>query len=457
MKLTIHRGSDQIGGCITEYELDGWKLFVDFGAQLPGAPKSDEQLRIEGLNCGDISKSALLITHYHGDHIGKLAEADPAIPVYMGHTAHDIFCKFQRRLTNIKGSAGEEAKEILDRCKRVLTFLDGEKFSFGPFIIEPVKIDHSAYDAYGFVIENKDNEEDIVFHTGDFRAHGICGDQFYERIENLPSVKAIVCEGTNIERYEKLAEPEYSVEERFEKLFKENKYNVVFVSSTNIDRLFGIYRAAAAADRPLMMDEYQFDIMKSVIGQQDWSRCGADWEEYTDENGEQQSIPVDHCYEFDKGMPLVLSYDKTSKEAPEFFISDKLQRLINWKGCVLLARSTPQFRSLVASFSKGKTKKYLSMWNGYVNSDMSAYNAELAKSLGDEYEYLHTSGHADPDALKQMFMKVDAEMIIPMHTTNPKKFLEKFPEKEWQIRLIKDGETIDLEKEKYYGDTIIED
>lgn len=446
MRLTIHRGTDQIGGCITEYELDGWKLFVDFGDQLPGSPKSDEPLRIEGLNCGDTSKSALLITHYHGDHIGKLAEAAPSIPVYMGHTAHDIFCKLQRRLTYIKGKSGEKAKATFARCKKVQTFLDGETFSFGPFLIEPVKMDHSAYDAYGFIIENKDNKEDIVFHTGDFRAHGIYGSQFYERITNLPSVKAIVCEGTNIERDAKPAELENLVEERFEKLFKANKYNAVFVSSTNIDRLFAIYRAAAAADRPLLMDEYQCDIMRSVIGKEDWNRCGVDWEEYIDENGEQQSIPVDYCYEFDKGSPFELILDTTAKESPKFLIPYKLQRLINWKGCVLLARSTPQFTSLIETF-KGKTKKYLSMWKGYLNAASPAYNADLAKAVGNDYEYVHTSGHADTLTLEQLFKHVNAEMIIPMHTTNPQKFLEKFPENKWKIRLIKDGETIDMEKE----------
>ena len=36
MKLTIHRGTDQIGGCITEIESGGYKVFVDFGEQLPG-------------------------------------------------------------------------------------------------------------------------------------------------------------------------------------------------------------------------------------------------------------------------------------------------------------------------------------------------------------------------------------------------------------------------------------
>ena len=29
MKITIHLGADQIGGCVTEYEHEGWKLFDD--------------------------------------------------------------------------------------------------------------------------------------------------------------------------------------------------------------------------------------------------------------------------------------------------------------------------------------------------------------------------------------------------------------------------------------------
>ena len=61
MKITVHRGTDQIGGCVTEYESNGWKLFVDYGEQLPGASISDKQLDVEGLTYGDISKSALLI------------------------------------------------------------------------------------------------------------------------------------------------------------------------------------------------------------------------------------------------------------------------------------------------------------------------------------------------------------------------------------------------------------
>ena len=38
LNIKVHRGTHQIGGCVTEYEYDGWHLFVDYGEELPGAP-----------------------------------------------------------------------------------------------------------------------------------------------------------------------------------------------------------------------------------------------------------------------------------------------------------------------------------------------------------------------------------------------------------------------------------
>lgn len=38
MKITVYRGTDRTGGCVTEYESNGWKLFVDYGEQLSGEP-----------------------------------------------------------------------------------------------------------------------------------------------------------------------------------------------------------------------------------------------------------------------------------------------------------------------------------------------------------------------------------------------------------------------------------
>lgn len=55
MNIEIHRGTHQIGGCVTEYEHDGWHLFVDYGEELPGGPKTGD-LQVEGLTKGDLSK-----------------------------------------------------------------------------------------------------------------------------------------------------------------------------------------------------------------------------------------------------------------------------------------------------------------------------------------------------------------------------------------------------------------
>ena len=39
--ITIHRGANQIGGCITEIATDGAKIFIDFGSNLPGSKKKE--------------------------------------------------------------------------------------------------------------------------------------------------------------------------------------------------------------------------------------------------------------------------------------------------------------------------------------------------------------------------------------------------------------------------------
>ena len=165
MKITVHRGSNQIGGCVTEYECNGWKLFVDYGEQFPGAPTSNKKLEIDGLTCSDTRKSAMLITHYHGDHIGKIVDLSQGLPIYMGKMAKEIASELANHLSGVS----EVHRRMAERLNSVFTFTAGEQFSYGEFNILPIEIDHSAFDAYAFSIEAKKLK---VFHTGDFRTHG---------------------------------------------------------------------------------------------------------------------------------------------------------------------------------------------------------------------------------------------------------------------------------------------
>ena len=35
-KIVIHRGTNQIGGCVTEIKTENHRIFIDFGEELPG-------------------------------------------------------------------------------------------------------------------------------------------------------------------------------------------------------------------------------------------------------------------------------------------------------------------------------------------------------------------------------------------------------------------------------------
>ena len=187
MNLIIHRGANQIGGCVTEYEDKGWQLFVDYGEQLPGAHNSDTPLIIEGLNHGDLSKSALLITHYHSDHIGKIAELPSDLPIFMGKIAKEIALKSATH----RATVSDYHKKLAQRLETVKTFTPGQQLIFGSFNIMPIVIDHSAFDAYAFRIESRELK---VFHTGDFRTHGFRSSKLLAVIEKfIGHVDYVVC------------------------------------------------------------------------------------------------------------------------------------------------------------------------------------------------------------------------------------------------------------------------
>ena len=412
MKIKIYRGTHQIGGCVTEYEYKGWKLFVDYGEELPGGPKTGK-LEIEGLTHGDISKSALLITHYHGDHVGNIIKLPKEFPIYMGKVGRDI----QRVLSNHLKNKIEAHKLMLERLEDVNTFKEHEEFKFGPFSIVPVTIDHSAFDAYAFKIEA---DGVSVYHTGDFRLHGFrSGNTSETLLKYVGKVDYVVCEGTNVSRPEAASKAEYSLQREFEALFKENKGCIIYLSSTNIDRLFSLYQAAQKAHRVFYVDEYQKEVMDIVVN------SGSIWTK-------------SKLFQYREHEPKSLIYNKFDRNS--FFVSDSFKKALDEHGYVLIARANPRFDKLIEQIP-GEKKKILSMWSGYVKEGTDAYNENLAKSLDEDFDYMHTSGHIDMADLREFFRLLHPQAIIPIHTDNPTRFAELFSD-EWPIISLNDGESI---------------
>lgn len=79
------------------------------------------------------------------------------------------------------------------------------------------------------------------------------------------------------------------------------------------------------------------------------------------------------------------------------------------------------------------------MWNGYLDVSKAAYNPALAKSVGDDYRYMHTSGHCDMKSLDELITELDPKAIIPIHTDNPQALADLFCDK-WPVILLNDGE-----------------
>ena len=410
MNIKIHRGTHQIGGCVTEYEYNGWHLFVDYGEELPGGPKTGD-LQVEGLTHGDLSKSALLITHYHGDHIGSITKLPKDLPIYMGKVGRDIQMELSDHLKLVDGVH----QEMLDRLQTVKTFEPGKQFEWGDFKIMPVTVDHSAFDAYAFKIEADGVN---AFHTGDFRTHGFRSSKLPDVIKKfVGEVDYVVCEATNVARPNAASQPEHDLQKEYQDLFTKNNGNIVYVSSTNIDQLFGLYHAARNAGRVFIIDKYQKRMM-DIATQRDsmWGKS--------------------KLYKFkDNYEPFVLSIVNG-----EFWMNDKFKALLNDKGYVLIARSNPRFDNFITEIPDDK-QMYLSMWDGYVDKSKAAYNEKLAKSLGDRFLYKHTSGHCDMNSLRDVFRLLHPKAIIPIHTDNPEGFAQLFSD-EWPIVVLNDGDGI---------------
>lgn len=408
-KIKVHRGTHQIGGCVTEYVSEGWHLFVDYGEELTGSPKSGP-LKVEGLTHGDLSKSALLITHYHGDHIGNITNLPERLPIYMSETSREL----QLVLSNHLKSVEPEQQKMCDRLQQVNTFKPGKEFSFGPFRIMPITVDHSAFEACAFKI----TAQRSVFHTGDFRTHGFRSSKFPKVIEKfVGKVHYVVCEGTNISQPDATNLSEQKLQSQFETKFRERKGNIIYLSSSNIDRLFALYYAALKADRPFIVDIYQKRMM-DVITHWDhiWSNA--------------------NLYKYVEGHePMVLQYENN-----EFRMNDKFRYLLEQKGYVLIARANDRFDNFIERIPDEK-HKYLSMWKGCLKEGSEAYNPRLAQSLGKDYEYLHTSGHCDMKSLREVLHLLHPHSIIPIHTDNPEAFADLFRD-EFNVSLLNDGEFI---------------
>lgn len=379
MKITIHRGQNQIGGSIIEIASNTTKIILDAGSELdeeiPVAPQ------IEGLFFGQACYDAVFISHYHGDHLGLCDQILPEIPLYIGKRAADVTNAARRYLNKpeYKNSAYYES---------------GKPITVGDLQVTPYICDHSAFDSYMFhiICGNKS-----VVYSGDFRSNG--RKNFTHLLHRLPEADALIVEGTTLNRTSEPPKTEVDLEKLATKEIADTDAPIfILQAATNIDRLVTVFKAARKNNRILLQDLYMAEVAYAA--------------------GE--SIPNPATF---SGVRVFITsgyngrYELLNSKYPKA----KIERSgIAKQKFVMCVRPSMQsyLDKLSEEISFNGGILFYSMWGGYKGKEDIAEFLQFMENKGVRVVGLHTSGHADPETIRSLIKDVNPKYIIPVHTKN---------------------------------------
>lgn len=333
--------------------------------------------------------------------MGQIGCILPEVPLFLGETARDVALTLYHRLARHDAA---DCAPILAALERAKTFHPGVPLTLGDLRITPLLVDHSAFDAYMFLIEGDGLR---ILHTGDFRNHGPRGKSLYPVLRRyVGQVDWLICEGTTLSRASLPVMTEGELGRRAQAIIQKRQHVFVLCSSTNIDRI-AVFTHSTPHRRPVVCDGYQKEILNRVELR----------------NGNKSSF-----YRFDRVIPY----------------SSRNTKLQNWMadhGFLMFVRANDRFRQLMESYRNDCMVLY-SMWSGYLDGPCA--NPDLTQFLDDfPVIRLHTSGHAERETLREVCRILQPRRgIIPIHGAQPEVFRSLAPSR--QVACLKDGEMLTL-------------
>jgi ribonuclease J len=431
--LTIHRGTREIGGTCIELVQGNFRIILDIGIPLVTADGSRFDLRnyvafggpelvaqrilpqVAGLYQWDTATppvDALFLSHPHLDHYGFVRHVRENVPVFIGEKAYRVLDVSTRFL----GQA--------ELTGTVRHYFSGKSVQVGPFSITPFLMDHSAFDAYSFVIEAGGR---IVIYTGDFREHGRKSKAYEFFLKNAPRhADALLMEGSLLGR-DGVQTTEVDVERRMTEVIQNSEGMAFFVGSAqNIDRLVSLYKACRKAGRILAVDLYTASLLREL---------GSD----TGIMYPSANFPDLRVFFF----PVTLRR-KVKKEHLRDFQRFAVRRddLVRapLRYCMLLRANMIRYLDQFTTIDNG-TLIY-SMWRGYLEVSSMKPIREFSKRHQLSWHDLHTSGHATIATLKKTVTALAPQRLIPVHTFHPAAYQKLFSDS--PVTRLQDGECLEI-------------
>ena len=433
MQLTIHRGTQEIGGSCLEVASGKTRLILDVGMplfdrkgnsidwmRLGQASKEELDSRglippVSGLFSAGSPPAAIVLTHGHLDHTGLVDRTDPTIPIYATRGTSKMMLAgnlFARQVALPR----ERSRELTPR----------ESVEIGAFRVTAFSVDHSIFGSAALLVEA---EGQSLLYSGDLRLHGRKPGMATEIFASCGKreIDVLVMEGTHLGQPQDDQRTEYELEEQLvAEINSTSGLVLASFSPQHVDRTVSFIRAAIRTGRTFVADSYTAFVLHLVSSE--------------------TRVPVPGK---SPGYPVFF---------PEFLKRSKKRELLD-RICPFMAKAEialdeilqrPQdyvmvFRpSMVPSdFGDSLPSKALclySRWSGYLDQqDWQETRRQLDQVDGRLVE-AHVSGHIYAEDIRQFIDGVNPRIVVPVHTFAP----DKFSEFACRVELLSDGIAWDL-------------
>ena len=434
MKFKIHRGSNEIGGSCVEVWTENTRILLDFGMPLIEKDGKDFNFNrykelsskelvekgvlpnIQGLyDHSDCMIDGVIISHAHLDHYGLINFIQDDVQYYLGEATHEII-----ELSNIF-----TPQDI--HLKNTKYFEKERTFIIGDISIKPYWMDHSAFDAYSFLVEANGKS---LFYSGDFRSHGRKQNLFKWFTHNAPqNVDYLLLEGTTIGRENKRLKSETEIEKELIEVFQQQgKINLIYTSGQNIDRIVSIYKACLKTNKILVVDVYVATILKKL------SRFAKIPYPSKGFINLKVMFPYYTCKRLkEMGNKEILFQFRSFKITKEE-ISNQSDRIV-----MIVRLSMRKDLENIKEIDGGNL--IYSMWEGYLQKYDTENFINYLTNRQFTIHQIHTSGHADTAALREMVEAINPKNIVPIHTLRKGRYKDLFSQNVVQLQ---DGDIIEL-------------
>ena len=412
MKIKVHRGLDQIGGCITEISTETSRIFIDFGQNLPGngeptTPEEDETLVKKIFAQNKKQYEAVFYTHGHEDHVGLFEYIPEDVSQYMSEGTKGLL---EIKYDVLYEGADLKVNEFLEKECDSLEYSDAlnrliyadnkckllnkiqvwqrtsprkvlECICIGDIKVTSFFNCHSIYDSHMFFIEADDKR---IWHMGDYREHGYLGKGLIPTLKKYATdIDVLITEGTMLKREDKCIH-ERIVSYKMQNVMRAFKYVFVLASATDIERLAAIKRASIDAVKPLYISSL---FMKKTMV-------------YFTERESKLS----------KGL---FSFEP-------LFYNDRMLKKLKQTGMTMVVGTSQMKRvkGLLDKLPQEETLLIYSSWDGYYKDPEQVKVNPKYKEFRDMFYNvvdIHTSGHADRQTIEKVIKTVKPKEVVCIH------------------------------------------